>query len=233
MRVGATGALACGLALTITACGGAATTADSTTPTAVASVAAIPTTTGHAVAVGPDTVTRSGTVAPAGEDGTVSRRVVAGRAYAVGDSVMLGARSCLASKRFAVDAVGSRQASAGAAVIAAHRRTLPPILVVHLGTNGGLTRPWVDRIMRLAGPQRLVVWLTLQLRNDYRRYTFENRSNTMLRAAIPRYPNARLADWNAASELRRTSWLGGDGIHLTAAGCRGYAALVRNVVRAG
>ena len=70
-------------------------------------------------------------------------------------------------------------------------------MVVHLGTNGGITRAWVDRIMAIVGPGHLVVWVTLQLPNDYSRYTFENRSNTTIRAAV------RIRSSNLSGRLSR------------------------------
>ncbi|MBI1376147.1 MAG: hypothetical protein GC157_01475 [Frankiales bacterium] len=155
-----------------------------------------------------------------------------GPVFAVGDSVMLGALRCLPAYRIEADARGNRQAWQGAALLAARRSHLPHVVVVHLGTNGGIDRTWIDTIMRTLGHGRRVVWVTLQLRNDYARYSYEDSSNAAIRAVVRRYPNARMADWNAVSEPHRSQWLWADGIHLRPEGCRAYARLVAHVARA-
>lgn len=155
-----------------------------------------------------------------------------GRAYALGDSVMLGARDNLIALNYRVDAKGSRFAFMGYDVLKAALPTLPRMVVVHMGTNYGLTRTQFDAYMRLLGPHRTVVWVTVQLRNDYTRYTFEDRTNTVIRDGVMRWSNSRLVDWNQASESHRTTWLLSDGIHLTFAGRVAYARLINAVVRA-
>lgn len=155
-----------------------------------------------------------------------------GKGLTLGDSVMKGARKELAALNYTVDAVGSRQPSAGYAALVAYGRRLPALVVIHMGTNAGITRAWFDKYMRLLGPERRVVWVTLQLRNDYTRYTYEARSNAVIRAAVKAYPNARLFDWNKVSEAHSRAWLIADGIHLTFAGRRAYAALINAVARA-
>lgn len=154
-----------------------------------------------------------------------------GRGFTLGDSVMKGAREEIAALNYTVDAVGSRQPSAGYSALVAYRNRLPGLVVIHMGTNGGITRAWFDRYMRLLGPGRRVVWVTLQLRNDYSRYTYEDSSNAMLRAAVKDYPNARLLDWNRISERHRGDWLISDGIHLTFAGRKAFARLIDAVAR--
>jgi hypothetical protein len=154
-----------------------------------------------------------------------------GRGFTLGDSVMKGAREQIAALNYTVDAVGSRQPSAGYSALVAYRNRLPGLVVIHMGTNGGITRAWFDKYMKLLGPDRRVVWVTLQLRNDYSRYTYEDSSNTMLRAAVKDYPNARLLDWNKLSERHRGDWLISDGIHLTFAGRTAFARLIDAVAR--
>ncbi len=154
-----------------------------------------------------------------------------GRGFTLGDSVMKGAREEIAALDYTVDAVGSRQPSAGYSALVAYRNRLPGLVVIHMGTNGGITRAWFDRYMALLGPERRVVWVTLQLRNDYSRYTYEDSSNAMLRTAVQAYPNARLLDWNRISERHRGDWLISDGIHLTFAGRKAFARLIDAVAR--
>jgi len=154
-----------------------------------------------------------------------------GRVFAVGDSVMLGARKCLPQHGITADPKGNRQPYQGAAVLTAIRTRLPHVVIVHLGTNAGISDADIDTIMRIIGPSRLVVWVTLQLRNDYSRYRYEDSSNQAIREVVLRYPNTRVADWNAYTEAHR-GLVGGDGIHLTHTGCTAYAGLLDSVARA-
>jgi hypothetical protein len=154
-----------------------------------------------------------------------------GQGFAIGDSVMLGAKRCLEQLRWTVDTLGSRQVDAGAAALRAQRSTLPRVVVVHLGTNGGIVREQFDRIMRILGRQRTVVWATIQL-PETTRYSYEDSSNRVIRAGARRWSNARLADWNALSYPKRSAWMWSDGIHLTPTGCTAFARIVDRVARA-
>lgn len=154
-----------------------------------------------------------------------------GRGFTLGDSVMKGAREEIAALNYTVDAVGSRQPFAGYAALVGYHGRLPGLVVIHMGTNGGITRAWFDKYMALLGPDRRVVWVTLQLRNDYTRYTYEDRSNAVIRAAVRDYPNARLLDWNRLSENHHGDWLTADGIHLTFAGRKAFARLIDAAAR--
>jgi hypothetical protein len=144
---------------------------------------------------------------------------------------MLGARTCLPRHGITADPKGNRQPYQGAAVLSAMRTRLPHVVIVHLGTNAGIGDADVDTIMRILGPNRLVVWVTLQLRNDYNRYRYEDSSNQALREVVLRYPHVRVADWNAWTDTHK-GLVGGDGIHLTHAGCVAYANLIDSVARA-
>jgi hypothetical protein len=144
---------------------------------------------------------------------------------------MLGARTCLPLHGIVADPKGNRQAYQGAAILSAMRARLPHVVIVHLGTNAGIDDADIDTIMRILGPDRRVIWVTLQLRNDYNRYRYEDSSNQALREVVLRYPNVRVADWNAWTETHR-GLVGGDGIHLTHPGCMAYANLVDSVARA-
>lgn len=148
---------------------------------------------------------------------------------AIGDSVMLGARSCLQDRGYRVDAKGSRQPWAVAAEL---RRAgnLPRQVVVHTGTNGGASRKDIRRIVQAIGPLHQIVFLTVQLPNDTTRYTFEDRTNKAIRAVAAKYPYVHVADWNDASD-RHPGWTWGDGIHLTPKGCKGFTRVVTKALR--
>lgn len=154
-----------------------------------------------------------------------------GPAFVIGDSVLLGARTCVAAKGWAYDAKGSRQPPAVRDILASMGMRVPHLVAVHVGTNGGVTDAQIDAIMKVLGPKRIVVWVTIQLPDDGR-YSHEARSNLSIRQAAVRYPNARLADWNAKSESHLSTWTWADHIHLQPAGCRAFATLIDSVGRA-
>ena len=106
---------------------------------------------------------------------------------------------------------------------------LPPRVVVALGTNGPFGFKSLDRIMRAAGPDRAVYWVTVEL-PDVERYGYENTVNQRLRAMPGRWPNAYVVDWNASV---MPEGLYPDGIHLNPDGCQAYAALVLQALDKG
>src|SRR6476620_4529987 len=78
--------------------------------------------------------------------------IPAGR-YAIGDSVMLGAKPQLQARGFVVDAVKSRQFYSAVSIVKRKKRhgLLRQKIVIHLGTNGVLIQPEdCDKIARLA-----------------------------------------------------------------------------------
>ena len=153
--------------------------------------------------------------------------------YAIGDSVMLGAQPCLEHLGYRVNAQGSRSARAGLQELtrAAEAGELPPWVVIHLGTNGGITMEQLDDLLAVVGPGRHVVLMTVQLPDDPARFTFELSSNVALQSSARRYPNVRIADWHAVSD-RYPGMVWSEGIHLTPLGCWTYAELVRSALRA-
>ena len=153
--------------------------------------------------------------------------------FTIGDSVMLGAQPCLERLGYTVDAQGSRSVRAGLLALARaeRERRLPSWVVVHLGTNGGVTREDVDAILDILGPTRQVVLTTVQLPEDPTRYTFEVSSNLALHAAARRHANVRIADWHAMSD-RYPGMVWSEGIHLTPMGCWAYADLIRTTLAA-
>lgn len=109
--------------------------------------------------------------------------------------------------------------------IACHR------VIVHLGTNGGAARSDIDAVMQVLGPDRIVMWSTIQLPDDPTRYTYERKTNDEIAAIPARYANARVFDWQSLS-IQHPDWLYAEGIHMTPEGCKGYASLVEPQIRA-
>jgi len=151
------------------------------------------------------------------------------RVYAIGDSVMLGAKSCLEKLGYTVDAQGSRRASAVAMELGLRHTKLPRRVVVHTGTNGGATVADFERIVRAIGPGHEIVLVTVQL-PDHSKYSYEDRTNQAIATVAKRFPFVHVADWNSVSD-ERSGLTYGDGIHLPPAGCRAFSSVVASALR--
>jgi lysophospholipase L1-like esterase len=150
----------------------------------------------------------------------------AARAYALGDSVMLGARTELTQRDIRVDAAVSRQFPDGTAILASRRSQglLPKVVVVHLGSNGPITRAQFDSLMKTLKGKQVIV-LTVELPR-----TWKDSVNSVLRAGAQRWKNAELLDWSWHA-TRHPDWLYADGTHLRPAGAAAYAKLVSKAVK--
>jgi lysophospholipase L1-like esterase len=150
--------------------------------------------------------------------------------FFLGDSVMLGAESAIldAFGRWEVtfDAQVSRSTVGGLVVLKARLDEIKDMVVIQMGTNDGTALgPYaqhVDEIMRLLKDVPLVVWLTIREARDYYADT-----NATLRTTVAKYPNAQVADWNAAAPA---DGMYGDGLHLRPEGGVAMAALVHDAV---
>jgi peptidoglycan/LPS O-acetylase OafA/YrhL len=149
---------------------------------------------------------------------------------AVGDSVMLGAAGEMARDipNLDLDAKVGRQLPAAVDVLRAARDAghLGPVVVVHIGTNGYVTRGQFDDMMSvLSGVQRVVVV------NDKVPRPWQDPNDDMLAQAASAYPQVRIVDWRAASTARpELFW--DDDTHLRPEGARFYASLVAAQVMA-
>jgi hypothetical protein len=143
--------------------------------------------------------------------------------YAIGDSVMLGAKEELSARGFRVNAVVSRQFRDAVPLVerikAAGR--LRRKVVIHLGNNGILIQAAdCNRISELAGPNRTVYLVNLKIPRWYRRI-----QNERLAACAQRRANTQLIDWFHYSRTH-ASWFAADGFHLTFAGQTRYASFI-------
>lgn len=154
-----------------------------------------------------------------------------GDVFAIGDSVLAGAAPCLARRGIDVNAKQSRQASDALPILERTSERLPSRVIVHLGTNGGMTSSEADALMAVLGPERVVMWSTIQLPDDPTRYTYERATNEVIAGLAGRYANVRIFDWEAISR-QQPEWLYAEGIHMTPEGCAGYASLVEPQIRA-
>ena len=143
---------------------------------------------------------------------------------AVGDSVMLGAAGALAADvpNLSLDARVGRQMSETLDILRGDRGAgrLGQVVVVHMGTNGFLTRDQFDEMMQiLAGVPRVVVL------NDKVPRPWQDANDAMLAQAAAAYPSVALVDWRAASTPHpEIFW--DDATHLRPQGARFYASLI-------
>jgi hypothetical protein len=144
--------------------------------------------------------------------------------YAIGDSVMLGARpTMLASGIDGVDAAVSRQAKTGADILemVASAGVLGDYIVIHLGTNGPMSAATLDRLIAASANAKVVVVLTV---SAARGWTEAN--NALIRALPATHPSVVLVDWQLAVAAH-PEFITKDGIHLkTAEAKKFYTNLV-------
>ncbi len=149
---------------------------------------------------------------------------------AVGDSVMLGARSAIKKqiKGVWMSARVSRQPSDGVDTLRLIRsqNSLRRTVVVHLGDNGRFTSQQIDRMMSILLDVEHVIIVTVKVPRRW-----EATVNATLRDAAARYDNVTLVDWNR--RWRRCP--GGkvfarDGYHLSPNGARCYANLIAGAI---
>lgn len=151
------------------------------------------------------------------------------QAVAIGDSVMLGAKSQLQEVGFAkVDAKVSRQASSGPALVkklAANSNI--KYVVVHLGTNGSYSVDTCQDTVRAAGINRTVFLVNLKVPRKW-----EQVNNSLMEKCAQGFSASRVQvlDWNSISQLKK-SYLYSDGMHLTPAGAQRFARMVASAIK--
>lgn len=149
----------------------------------------------------------------------------------IGDSVSLGAESCLAPLGYSVDSEVGRQFDVGLQSLRSHAGNgLPNTVVVHLGTNGPFAESGFDEVMTVTGTDRRVVWVTIALPAEDK-YSFADSLNRMIRSKAQNYDNVRIADF-AAQAAEHPEWMAPDGVHIGGSGCAGFAEVVDAAVTA-
>jgi len=153
-----------------------------------------------------------------------SARIARGR-YAIGDSVMLGAKSQLEYRGFIVNVKESRQFSEAVTIVRqkAASGVLRRKVVIHLGTNGVLIQAsQCDAIAKAAGRRRHVFLVTVTGPTSHPR--IRKAQNTRLRACASRHRNTTVIDWHRYSR-GHGAWFY-DGMHLTSKGRVAYATFL-------
>lgn len=152
-----------------------------------------------------------------------------GPALAFGDFVMVSSRPCLRRLDYDVDGRADRRVSDAVADLRQLGDDIPGGVIVHIGANGGAQPQDLDRLMAVLGPERSVVFSTIQIPDDPDRFTFEEDTNSAIMALPQRYPNVRVLSWNALS-LTNPTWINADG-SMTEEGCRAFATFADDVLR--
>jgi len=179
-----------------------------------------------------DTTTPSTNPPPPGADpnavtSSPERAPVApARVYAIGDSVMLGARAALrdAIPGIVVNAKLGRFMGEGSGLIEslAERGLLPGAFVVHLGANGPATTSDVTDIIE-AARGRPVVLVTIRVPRRW-----EGITNAAITEGVADHPNVKVVDWKRLSDrCESDEVLYDDGTHLRPAGATCYADLIK------
>ncbi len=168
--------------------------------------------------------TPSATPAPAPTAPEPGDRTANGRLSAIGDSVMLGARSTLKDTipGTKVDAAVSRFPGAFVGRLKRYvsRDKLAPVVVLHPGTNGVLPAAMMREMLDvLVDTPRVVVV------NDQMPRSWRTPNNKVMAKVVPEYENAVLVDWYAESK-DHPEYFASDGIHLTSKGAQAYADLI-------
>ena len=146
---------------------------------------------------------------------------------ALGDSVMLGAKGNLKALGFGVvDATESRQAYDGPRLLRTRGSSLPENVIVHLGTNGTFPLDVCRKIVKAAGPERRVFFVTIHVPRSW-----EKGNNAVIRDcdAVFAADRVHVIDWDWAAS-RHPGWLYSDGTHLRPDGAAAFARIVNREV---
>jgi hypothetical protein len=168
-----------------------------------------------AASAGCDKTQRFGATADAG---------VGADPLAIGDSVLLGAAEEAAAVGYDVDVRGCRQISEGLDVLRKRARegALPRVVVIALGSNASIAVGDVRTALRILGPKRILGLVTPR---EIRGMPLDDAAT--LRTAATRWPaRIELVDWVARTRRQRGLTYS-DGIHLTSAGQRVMADLLK------
>ena len=143
---------------------------------------------------------------------------------AIGDSVMLGAAGVLKDRGYTVNAEVSRQMidAVGLMEQLGEADVFGDPVILHLGTNGPITRETLDAL--LAPLSRVPNVIMLNVRAN-RPWTAENNRILAERDKPDGLDNIILIDWNSLSAECPGDCFAADGLHLTDAG-RQYSATV-------
>jgi len=139
---------------------------------------------------------------------------------ALGDSITVGAQSQLQAAGFAVDARVGRPFSEGLRVLQS-LPSIPDVVLVNLGTNGGASAAQCAQLADIVGPQRALTLVTVNIPANP---GLAARTNAVL-ADCAEAAGARLVDW-AGYSAANPGVLCPDGMHISCGGASAYARFV-------
>jgi hypothetical protein len=127
----------------------------------------------------------------------------------------------------------SRHVFQGVDLVRHMGQTLPPVIVVSLGTNDdpgmiSTFRKEVRELMAVAGPGRCVVWTSI-VRPAYRGVSYDG-LNSVLADEAARRQNLVVVDWVGLAAAH-PEWFGPDGVHPSTVGYWGRAAAIATAVK--
>ena len=142
---------------------------------------------------------------------------------AIGDSVMLGAANVLSDRGYVVNAEQSRQMIDMVPLFEqlGEADLFGDPVIIHLGTNGPITRETLDALLAPLSDVPNVIMLNVRAN---RAWTAGN--NAILAARDNPNDNIIMIDWASKSNECPGSCFAADGIHLTDAGSEYYADLI-------
>jgi lysophospholipase L1-like esterase len=155
----------------------------------------------------------------------------------VGDSLTVGTRPYLhhwlGRWHIHTEASISKQVSEGPPTLRRYGRHLPRVIFVNLGTNGdpravSLFTRAVRSVMRIAGPQRCVVWSSI-VRPRVAGRSYHDLNRALADEAIKR-PNLMLFRWVRLARAH-PSWFGPDHVHVTASAYNVRARAMARTIR--
>jgi hypothetical protein len=135
----------------------------------------------------------------------------------LGDSLAVGISTYvdagIGERGLTVDAAEGRNSATSVSLLAPYADSAPPVWLVSLGTNDNIDEfeQQAKQIMKLAGPDRCVVWF------DVWRVETDDTINAALEGVAADYPNLHLIPWNATSTAH-PEWFSGNDVHPSSTG---------------
>mgnify|MGYP006266324457 CR=1 FL=1 len=151
-----------------------------------------------------------------------------GKVVVFGDSVVLSGRFALQAtlKSLSIDAAVGRQPWEIADRISLRRKQgrLSDFVVIHMGTNGLVTKQDLAPILTKLRDRKRVVIVDVQVPRVWMKQT-----NRMIYSLLKEYPNVRLASWRLASK-GHPEYFTPDGVHLQPAGAKVFSKIIKDAL---